>query len=212
MTGCRALIQLITPCMPQLHHVSFAYPHRVLWQQYSVDLRASRLCLQAPNGYGKSTLLLLIAGLLEQAQGDILLQGQRCDASSRTAQVALASDSIPYPDWLTAQQLLDLQQACWQKTLDPALLSLLDFHDQLQTPYGHLSSGNRKKCQLLLALLRQCPLLLLDEPGAGLDQRSLQQLPALLAAYPGQVILTSHEPALFQHAGFVLQPLTGRQW
>jgi len=193
--------------MPQLQNLSFAYPHKVLWQHYSADLRAPRLCLQAPNGYGKSTLLLLIAGLLQPTQGHILLQGVPCDGAARVQQVALASDSLPLPDWLTAQQLIELQQACWKRRLDPSLLSLLNFSHQLQTPYGQLSSGNRKKCQLLLALLRQCPLLLLDEPGAGLDQHSLQQLPAILASYPGQIILTSHEPLLFQQAGFVLQEL-----
>ena len=81
----------------------------------------------------------------------------------------------------------------------------LDEH--LNTRFRALSSGNQKKCQLIIAFLKQAPFLLLDEPSAALDQESIRFLLTLLDDYlndkpNGQIIITSHEPEVFLQHGF----------
>lgn len=193
--------------MLQLRQLTFAYPQRPIFDRFSADLAAARICLQAPNGFGKSTLLLLTAGLLKPQNGDICCDNKPLPTQQRLQQIAIASDSIALPDWLTADQLIDLQCHSWHQPRPVDLLNRFQLNSFLATPFGQLSTGNQKKCRLIMALLRQSRYLLLDEPSAGLDQHSLQQLAAILAEYPGQVIITSHETDWCQAAGFIMHPL-----
>ncbi len=193
--------------MIQLRQLTFAYPQRPIFDRWSASFSPARVCLQAPNGFGKSTLFLLLGGVLSPQSGEICGDGQPLNAQQRVQQIAVASDSIPLPGWLTLEQLIGLQCHSWQQPRPVDLLNRLQLSDFLTMPFAQLSSGNQKKSRLLLALLRQCRYLLLDEPTAGLDQQSLQQLQQIVADYPGQVIISSHETSWCQAAGFIIHPL-----
>ncbi|MEI8642287.1 hypothetical protein P4S68_19525 [Pseudoalteromonas sp. Hal099] len=78
-------------------------------------------------------------------------------------QVAIASDSIALPDFLTAKQIINLSSIHLAAVGQQLIVDGFNFNEFLNTRFDALSSGNQKKCQLILALMRDAPYLLLDE-------------------------------------------------
>lgn len=178
---------------------------RPLFADYCLEFQQQRNCLLAPNGAGKSSLLAAIAGLIPRQGGDIFWQQRRLTQADRA--VALASDSVPLPDFLTSRALLLLQQRMWQLPAPDQLLTDFDFLPQLDCSIADLSTGNRKKLTLIAALMRQPELLLLDEPNIALDEQAQQALWHYVDQYPGMIIAASHDGDLFQQHQFSLVPL-----
>ncbi|WP_289076817.1 ATP-binding cassette domain-containing protein [uncultured Pseudoalteromonas sp.] len=189
-------------------HKQFA--ENILYNGYNVRFCAPKICIEAPNGQGKTTLLMMLAGLETYESGELLFSGNALTEPHK--QVAIASDSIALPDFLTAKQIINLSSntfgCCWPT----AIVDGFNFNEFLNTRFDALSSGNQKKCQLILALMRDAPYLLLDEPSAALDQASIEYLLILLDEYlvnkpQGQIIITCHEPEPFLLHGFECMPL-----
>lgn len=178
---------------------------RQILNNYQQQFVGQRHCLIAPNGAGKSSLLAAIAGLLPHQGGDIFWQQRRLTQADRA--VALASDSIPLPDFLTGRALLQLQQQMWQLPAPDQLLTDFAFLPQLDCSIADLSAGNRKKLTLIAALMRQPELLLLDEPNIALDEQAQQALWHYVDQYPGMIIAASHDGDLFGQHQFSLVPL-----
>ncbi|MCF2910561.1 ATP-binding cassette domain-containing protein [Pseudoalteromonas sp. DL2-H2.2] len=193
--------------MIEIKHLSKVYLHDPVFSDYSATLAEQKLCIEAPNGQGKSTLFRIIAGLDDAFHGAVLFDGQPQPAAQQV--VALASDSIPYPEFLTARQLLQLTVKSWACPWPELMIAQLGFEPFLDTRYGALSSGNQKKCQLINAIMRNTPYLVLDEPSAALDHASLDVLLGWLKHHPAQVIISCHEPLAFIDIGFATQPLFG---
>ncbi|KPH63285.1 ABC transporter ATP-binding protein [Pseudoalteromonas porphyrae] len=176
-----------------------------LYSDYSITFTAPRVCIEAPNGQGKTTLLMMLAGLEGRQSGEFLFSGNTLNDPHN--QVAIASDRIALPDFLTAKQIINLSVSALRCDWPSALISGFNFNEFLNTRFDVLSSGNQKKCQLILALMRGAPYLLLDEPSAALDQTSIHYLLTLLDDYlldkpDGQIIITCHEPEVFIEHGF----------
>ena len=177
----------------------------VLYSDYNITFTAPRVCIEAPNGQGKTTLLMMLAGLEGKQSGAFLFSGNTLNDPHN--QVAIASDRIALPDFLTAKQIINLSVSALGCDWPKALISGFNFNEFLNTRFDVLSSGNQKKCQLILVLMRGAPYLLLDEPSAALDQTSIHYLLVLLDDYlldkpDGQIIITCHEPAPFIEHGF----------
>ncbi len=179
-----------------------------VFYNYDILIDEERVCLTGVNGQGKTTLFCVLAGIESVNSGQIELNGDAfSDFSTLTEHVALASDKIPFPEFLTAHQIIELVQTSWQCDWPTALIEKFNFEQQLSTLYRDLSSGNCKKLQLICAFLRNTPILLLDEPTAALEHGAYQTVVELIENYPGQVVITCHEPQLFVENGFKLQAL-----
>lgn len=185
-----------------LNHHFFQKP---LFTNFSLTINAPKVCLTAPNGQGKTTFFSIIAGLISVRSGEIKFQGQALLRPNHS--VALASDKIVFPDFLTAKQVIELVCGCWQLPWPSELIEGFEFGIQLETKVSALSSGSLKKLQLITALVRDVPLLLLDEPSAALDHKSIEFLLPVLVNRTQQIIITCHEPDPFVAKGFQLQAL-----
>ncbi|TMO73834.1 ABC transporter ATP-binding protein [Pseudoalteromonas sp. S3785] len=191
--------------MIQVKGLHKQFGHTILYENYNREFLAPKLCIEAPNGQGKTTLLMMLAGLETYQSGKLLFSGSALTEPHK--QVAIASDCIALPDFLTAKQIINLSSNTFGCRWPTAILDGF-----LNTRFNALSSGNQKKCQLILALMRDAPYLLLDEPSAALDQASIAYLLTLLDEYlvhkpQGQIIITCHEPAAFVKHGFECMPL-----
>lgn len=146
------------------------------------------MLITGPNGSGKSTLLGRLAGRLPAPAGTVLLDGtpvHRLPAGAVAGTVTL----VEADDWLADDTVAaNLRQAA--PSADPAALeAVLDVVGlsalPLDAPVGPggrlLSQGQRRRLAIARAVLRRPPVLLLDEPVAGLDRPTAQ---ALLAGLP----------------------------
>ena len=140
------------------------------------------------NGAGKTTSLECIEGLRNYDSGSITING--------IMGIQLQSASLPkYMKALEAVKLF----AKWNKTSpDRAALEALGIYELAKKPYYQLSTGQKRRLHLALALTRNPDILFLDEPTAGLDvegQISLHEQIRQLKAIGKTIILASHDMA-----------------
>ena len=188
----------------ELHGVSDGYDDHLLFE--GVDLLlgpGERLGVIGINGSGKSTLLDLLAGRRQPRAGRIV-QG--------------STVRLGYYDQRGAELPLDLRvrevvagparQPDWA---DAALLERLWFDDDAQwAPVRLLSGGERRRLQLAL-VLRQAPnVLLLDEPTNDLDLDTLRALEDMFDAWPGTLVVVSHDRAFLERTVEDVIVLDGR--
>ena len=151
------------------------------------------------NGAGKTTTLRVLMGIVAADSGAIELFGQpMTHVSVETKRsIGYVSQEQNYYPWMTAAQLGRFVGAfypTWDQDEYARLLRVLDVPPDRRS--GQLSGGTRTKLGLALALAPRPPLLLLDEPTAGLDpvaRREFNDTVASMAAERGTtVFLSSH--------------------
>ncbi len=153
----------------RLEGVTVTRGGRRLFAPLDWRLRAGRIAVVlGPNGVGKSSLLLALAGLLP-AGGRLLLDGRPLTAHARrelASRIAWQGELPPVDFGLTVRQRLALAG----DGIDDAA-GEMDVAHLLDRPLGALSAGERQRVELAAVLLRGAPLWLLDEPTAHLDLR-----------------------------------------
>jgi len=161
--------------MLTLTNLTYLYNH--LPMRFSVTLQAGeRLAILGPSGAGKSTLLSLIAGFLPASSGNIVLNGadHTHSAPAQRPVSMLFQENNLFPHLSVAQNIglglhpgLKLSGAQHQTIEDIA--RRVGLRDYLQRLPAQLSGGQRQRAALARCLVRQQPLLLLDEPFSALD-------------------------------------------
>lgn len=161
-----------------------------------------RVAVIGPSGAGKSTLLHTIAGFLPPSEGAVLWQGARIDAlppGQRPLSI-LFQDQNLFPHLTIAQNLglgLDpaLRRVDWRAV--EAVLERVGLSGLGARRPAQLSGGQQSRAALARALLRQRPLLLLDEPFAALGPALKAEMLDLVDALAGDalVLMVTHDPA-----------------
>ena len=154
------------------------------------------LQLTGPNGSGKSSLLRLIAGLNETAEGSLTLEGGSADLTIGQ-QAHLIAHQEAVKSALTARENL----AFWRGFLGggdiDAALAAFDLARLSSYPAGLLSAGQKRRLALARLVLVPRLLWLLDEPTVGLDAASLARLVQVMAAHlekGGMIVAATHVP------------------
>ncbi|MEZ2743889.1 thiol reductant ABC exporter subunit CydC [Halopseudomonas bauzanensis] len=194
----------------QLHAVTARWPGALNGPD-NIELRLEQgetLLLQGPSGGGKSTLLQLLAGEHLPASGECRLNGQPLPHwDLRDVIGYLPQDIDIFNLSLAANLRLGNPQASdqqlWQVLTDVALADWVRAHpQQLQLRPGELGSavsgGQARRIALARLLLAERPVLLLDEPFAGLDAVTREQVMAALVRRQrqGLLIIVSHQPVM----------------
>lgn len=140
------------------------------------------------NGAGKTTSLECIEGLRQYDSGDIEINGR----------MGIQLQSASLPEHIRPLEAVRLF-AKWNKTNpDKAMLDALGIYELAKKQYYELSTGQKRRLHLALALIRNPDILFLDEPTAGLDvegRLSLHEQIRQLKAMGKTIILASHDMA-----------------
>lgn len=187
----------------QVQHVSRAIGARALLHDVSLDVgRGLVVVLAGVNGAGKSSLLRAIGGRLRLDAGTITIAGLAAADARRAGRLGVVPQDIALDPHLSVRDNLRL----WARlagTPAPEVdarvddgLRWADLADRARLRVDTLSGGMRRRLNLVAGLLHQPPVLLLDEPTAGLDADARRQVYALVDDLRRQrvtLLIATHE-------------------
>ncbi|MBI0436161.1 ABC transporter ATP-binding protein [Roseomonas sp. KE0001] len=163
--------------------------------------RGSIFGLLGPNGAGKSTLINILAGLVTKSAGTARVWDIDIDEAPRAARAAIGvvPQELTLDPYFPAQAALELQAGLFgipkAARRTDELLEVLGLADKATAPARSLSGGMRRRLMVGKALVHSPPVLVLDEPTAGVDVALRQQLwdyVRLLNRQGTTVLLTTH--------------------
>ncbi|ODM77942.1 ABC transporter ATP-binding protein [Bradyrhizobium elkanii] len=205
----------------ELRDVSFAYrPGEPVLNRMSFVAEPGKVtALVGPSGGGKSTVLALLLRFYETREGDILIDGQSISQVSRKSlrqQTAyVGQDVYLFRDTIRANIAFGKQGASEQEIVDAAKAAcahdfIMSFPLGYDTPVGEhgtqLSGGQRQRIAVARALIKNAPIILLDEATAALDSESEKQVQeAIEHLCQGRTtIVIAHRLHTIMHADAIL--------
>ncbi len=157
--------------------------------------------LLGPNGAGKSTIINILAGLVTKTSGSATIWGFDIDAHPRNAKnsIGIVPQEIVFDPFFTPFETLELVAGLYgvpkasRKSLE--LLRAVRLEDKANAYARTLSGGMKRRLLVAKAMVHSPPILVLDEPTAGVDIELRQQLWAYvreLNAKGVTIVLTTH--------------------
>ena len=163
--------------------------------------RGSVFGLLGPNGAGKSTLINILAGLVNKTSGTATIWGFDIDEHPRNAKysIGIVNQEITFDPFFTPFETLEITAGLYgvpkNKRISMELLRAVHLEDKARAYSRTLSGGMKRRLMVAKAMVHSPPVLVLDEPTAGVDIELRQQLWAYvrrLNEQGGTVVLTTH--------------------
>ena len=189
-----------------IDNVSFTYPKKFspVLRNVTLKFQAGKItALIGESGAGKSTLLKLLAGILKPTAGEIFLNNLPTSRMEKNSLLSKISYAPQAPHLFNAPLIEnftmfnELDDAELKKLLDALNLSTLNLNSAQK-----LSRGQLQRVGVIRALLKNSPILLLDEPTAGLDESTEKKVLALIKEFSSRktIIIATHRAAVIEFA------------
>jgi len=195
----------------EVRHLSKRYGDHTVVDDLTFSIpRNNVVGLIGPNGAGKTTAMKMLLGLVRPSGGDIALLGRTVGESGwgdALHRVGSMIEAPPIYDRLTARQNLQYQGLAVGGVVDDTeidqLLRLVDLADRADDRPRGYSLGMRQRLGIAITLVGQPELVILDEPGNGLDPAGILEIRRLMGRLPETgttVLVSSHQLAEVQQA------------
>jgi ABC-2 type transport system ATP-binding protein len=157
--------------------------------------------LLGPNGAGKSTLINILAGLVVKSSGSATIWGFDVDAHPRNAKrsIGIVPQELLFDPFFTPREALEIQAGMYGvpkvERITDALLAAVHLSDKADAYARTLSGGMKRRLLVAKAMVHSPPILILDEPTAGVDIELRKQLWDYVKGLNAQgvtVVLTTH--------------------
>ena len=170
--------------------------------QVSLDIEEGEFFgLLGPNGAGKTTLISILAGLARASQGRVLVRGHdvQADYANARRQLGVVPQELVFDPFFNVRETLRIQSGYFGVKNNDAwideLLESLGLSDKATANMRQLSGGMKRRVLVAQALVHKPPIIVLDEPTAGVDvelRQTLWQFIAKLNKQGHTVLLTTH--------------------
>ena len=187
--------------MIELKNVTFSFPDAEILEDVSFTLNDGEFIgILGPNGGGKTTFLRLVLGLLKPQKGSVTVTDKRISYISQTT--AMSDNNFP----ATVKEVVKLGLVKNKPTLFSyrednkkvdAILKELNLYEIRNKLVGTLSGGQFQRVKLAKALVNDPNLLILDEPDAGMDEESHENLMHIIHDLHKKrinILFVSHHP------------------
>ena len=157
--------------------------------------------LLGPNGAGKSTMINILAGLVVKSGGSANIWGYDIDTDIRNAKrsIGIVAQELSFDPFFTPKQILEIQAGYYgldkSERWTDELLELVGLSDKANAWMRSLSGGMKRRLMVAKAMVHRPPILVLDEPTAGVDVELRRQLWAnvrMLNEQGTTILLTTH--------------------
>ena len=159
------------------------------------------LGLLGPNGAGKSTFINILGGSVLKTDGNINVWGFNLDKNPRQvrASIGIVPQEVNFDPFFSPRNLLELQAGLYgikkKDRITDTILKLVSLEDQADSYARSLSGGMKRRLLVAKAMVHQPPIVILDEPTAGVDvdlRKTLWDNVKLLNRKGVTIILTTH--------------------
>ena len=157
--------------------------------------------LLGPNGAGKTTFLSILAGTVEKTEGKVNVWGFDLDLNPRQvrASIGIVPQEINLDAFFSPRKLLELQAGLYgvpkKNRITDIILKMVALEKQADSYSRSLSGGMKRRLLIAKAMVHQPPILVLDEPTAGVDvelRKNLWENVRALNKEGVTIILTTH--------------------
>ena len=157
--------------------------------------------LLGPNGAGKTTFLGILAGTVVKTNGKVIVWGFDLDKNPRQvrASIGIVPQEVNLDAFFSPKKLLDLQAGLYgiknNQKITETILKLVSLDKQADSYSRNLSGGMKRRLLIAKAMVHQPPILILDEPTAGVDvelRKNLWNNVKELNKIGVTIILTTH--------------------
>jgi ABC-2 type transport system ATP-binding protein len=157
--------------------------------------------LLGPNGAGKTTLISILAGLSHADEGNVLIRGHDVQKDFRAARRALGvvPQELVFDPFFTVRETLRIQSGYFGLRRNDAwideVMAHLDLTEKADVNMRALSGGMKRRVLVAQALVHRPPVIVLDEPTAGVDvelRQTLWQFISRLNREGHSIVLTTH--------------------
>ena len=157
--------------------------------------------LLGPNGAGKSTLINILAGLVVKSGGEVNIWGFDIDEHPRNSKrsIGIVPQEIIFDPFFTPKETLEIQAGLYgvppRDRISDELLAAMHLTDKANAYSRTLSGGMKRRLLVAKAMVHSPPILVLDEPTAGVDvelRRQLWDYVRKLHAQGVTIVLTTH--------------------
>ena len=157
--------------------------------------------LLGPNGAGKSTFINILAGLVIKTSGSVNVWGFDLDVNPRQvrASIGIVPQELNLDPFFSPKMLLELQAGMYgvkkKDRITDTILSMVSLDKQAESYSRGLSGGMKRRLMIAKALVHKPPIIILDEPTAGVDvelRKNLWDNIKLLNKRGVTIILTTH--------------------
>ena len=195
--GCREAGAL-TDWVVVFDGVWVRYGSTIALEDVSVKIGEGLTLITGPNGSGKTTLLRVLAGIRRPNRGKVFVRGvdiySHIFPVNKSVNGLVGDEMLPY--WLTGMEYMKYV-ANLTKTNTDRMIELarkLDLTQYLRKRTWELSSGNKKKLLLVIALSVESDILVIDEPFATLDPKTVRKVASMIVAESKKrpVIVATH--------------------
>ena len=189
-----------------LDHVSKKYGNKYALKDLNIEFSDGVYGILGANGAGKTTLISIITGILQQTSGQVKLDGSDIkDMGTKYLDKIGYLPQYPqfYPNFRVKEFLMymcsikDIPQKKAKEIL-PEIMEEVNLCDHMNKKIKELSGGMRQRLGIAQAILNDPKILILDEPGTGLDvlarERLLATIKDLASAYDTTIIYVTHYP------------------
>jgi ABC-2 type transport system ATP-binding protein len=157
--------------------------------------------LLGPNGAGKSTMINILAGLVNKSGGSASIWGFDIDEHPRNAKasIGVVPQELVFDPFFTPSETLEIQAGLYgvpkERRITTELLRAVRLEDKANAYARTLSGGMKRRLLVAKAMVHSPPILVLDEPTAGVDIELRQQLWNYVRELHGRgvtIVLTTH--------------------
>ncbi len=157
--------------------------------------------LLGPNGAGKSTFINILSGLVNKTSGEVNVWGFDLDKNPRQvkASLGIVPQEVNLDPFFNPKKLLELHAGFYgvkkNERITETILKLVSLENQAGSYSRNLSGGMKRRLLIAKALVHQPPIVILDEPTAGVDvelRKNLWENLKLLNEQGVTIILTTH--------------------
>jgi ABC-2 type transport system ATP-binding protein len=184
-----------------IKHFTKTYNGFVAVEDLSLEVEKGEIFgLLGPNGAGKTTTLECLEGLRQPDSGDMQILGVDPQREPRKLRnlIGVQLQTSALPESMTVNEAMKFFSAYHDVPPNDELVSRLGLDEKRNSQYHQLSTGQKRRLALALAITYNPPVVILDEPTAGLDVGSRSELHGLmqeLSARGTTIILATHDMA-----------------